>query len=105
MGDRGNVIIKDTDDSQVVLYTHWEASTLPATVKRAIARRQRWQDAAYLARIVFSEMIRNDINSETGYGISAHLLDGHDKVIEIDTKAQTIKVFGKSLVSFEKFVA
>lgn len=104
MGDRANVVIK-ADGGQVVLYTHWDGGSLPATVHKAMTRRQRWDDGSYLARIVFSEMIKGDIASETGFGISTIILDGDDQIIEIDANAQTISVGEKPPMSFEAFVA
>lgn len=105
MGDRANVIVKEADGGQVCLYTHWDGSALPVIVHRALARRQRWYDESYLARIVFSEMIKNDIDAENGYGISTNVGDGADKIIELDVKAQTVSMRGKPPVSFEAFVA
>ena len=66
MGDRGQVLMVD---EQVYLYTHWGASELVETVRRALARRQRWDDPSYLARIIFCEMMGDDIKGETGFGI------------------------------------
>lgn len=105
MGDRANVVIKEVGGGQVALYTHWDGSNLPSIVQKALARRQRWQDDAYLARIIFSEMIKNDVASETGYGISTVILDGAGKVIYLDIKAQTVTMNEKPPVSFEAFVA
>jgi hypothetical protein len=104
MGDRANVVIKEVGGGQVVLYTHWDASSLPETVKKALARRQRWDDESYLARIIFSEMIKDDIASETGYGIGSVVGDGADKLIEISIEAQTVSVYGKPAMSFEAFI-
>lgn len=66
MGDRGVVQIADTG---VVLYTHWGATALPRTVAGALGREERWRDAPYLARIIFSEMIRGRLDEPTGFGI------------------------------------
>jgi hypothetical protein len=103
MGDRGNVIVKDGDE-QVCLYTHWGATELPETLRRALKRRARWNDGSYLCRIIFCEMV--DINQwkeETGFGISQTLGDGHNKVITVDVKSQTVKINSKEPVSFNDF--
>lgn len=63
MGDRAQVKV-----GQVYLYTHWSGTKLLETVKRALAKRWRWTDEEYLARIVFQEMLGND-RGETGFGI------------------------------------
>lgn len=104
MGDRRNVIL--TEDAsykeggkqverqeQVALYSHWGGTELPAVVQRALRRRQRWNDLPYLARIIFSEMVRGDINGETGFGISGVVVceeSGRD--IVIDVGKQSIKL-------------
>ena len=97
MGDRANVEIKD-GDSSVFLYTHWNGTELPETVRAALKRgKSRWDDPQYLARIVFCEMIKNaSLTSETGFGISARVHDGEDRVITLDTKNQTVTWKGKS---------
>lgn len=66
MGARAQVYIKDTG---IYLYTHWGAYELKNVVRKAISRMERWSDPDYLARIIFSEMIRDDIDGATGYGI------------------------------------
>lgn len=95
MGDRANVYVHHGAQPGVYLYTHWEGSELPQTVVSALQRgRPRWDDDAYLARIIFSEMIRDDIDGETGYGISAYPPDGDDRIVDVDTESQTVRLIG-----------
>lgn len=86
MGDRGNIKI-----GKVYLYTHWGGSKIKQTLQKALARHQRWNDEAYLTRIIFCEMIGNDIDGETGYGISTSIQDNNHNIIEVDVKNQKIK--------------
>ncbi len=65
MGDRGQVKI-----TGVYLYTHWGATELIKDIKKALGRKQRWDDQEYLARIIFDVMIGNEQGKETGFGIS-----------------------------------
>ena len=67
MGDRANVVV--LDNGPVFLYSHWGGHELPETVREALAREERWDDPAYLARIVFCQMVGDD-TGETGFGIS-----------------------------------
>ena len=86
MGDRANVHVKDAG---VLLYTHWGGTALPLTVQRALARgKGRWGDEAYLARIVFCEMVSGDEMGDTGYGISAETMmcDNEHKIIQLDSR-------------------
>ena len=56
--------------SRVYLYTHNEGETLPETVAEALVRGTgRWGDPSYLARIIFSEMIKHDVMGLKDYGI------------------------------------
>ena len=89
MGDRGNIIIKD-GESTVYLYTHWEGSRLNEILKSALKRgKTRWEDGAYLARIIFCEMIGEDTEELTGYGISSIMVDGGND-ITVDIEKQTV---------------
>lgn len=59
------------------------------------AGRRRWDDEAYLTRIVFDTMTKGQQGGETGYGISAVVQDGEDHVIDIDTRAGSVRLSGK----------
>lgn len=98
MGDRGNIIVKDRG-SQVFLYTHWGGYELPNVLKDALIRGEdRWNDGQYLARVIFCEMVKDDIEGTTGYGISSVIGDG-GKDITVDVDTQTVNG-----VPFEKYI-
>lgn len=123
MGDRCNVVITDrsakdmtqhgavTLPGSVCLYSHWGGEEIVNTTKEGMSKgRGRWNDPSYLARILFANMIRSDIDSETGFGIYAGCFgDGDNNVIVIDTAERTVKHFNRGKVkawgSFEEFVA
>lgn len=94
MGDRGNVLIKENaEDKGIYLYTHWSGTELPDVVKSALARgKGRWGDTPYLTRIIFSDMIRDDIDGETGYGIGSHEVDGNHPTIILNDGAHTVTI-------------
>jgi hypothetical protein len=86
MGDRANVLLKE-GKSEIYLYTHWDGTNLPEKVREAIASKEgrgRWDDSAYLNRIIFSRMIKDCVLGETGYGISPTPCDGQDRIIVVD---------------------
>ena len=93
MGDRANVALLQRtrrDEAEfVVLYTHWGGSELLGTVQAAIKREARWDDEAYLARIILNEM-QGDDRGETGFGISTALCDNEHAIIVIDPGKQQI---------------
>jgi hypothetical protein len=95
MGNRANVFMKDWSGGGTFFYTHWHADELPAMVQRALARHERWTDHSYLARIVFCEMVKDNIDGETGFGISASVGDGDWRVIQVDPNTQRV-TFGSA---------
>ncbi len=92
MGGRANVFVKGGSDIEggVYLYTHWSGHRLPTTVQNALLRKQRWGNNTYLARIIFSEMIRKEIDEDTGFGISTHITDNEYPIIVVNCDNLTI---------------
>jgi len=88
MGDRANVYCVDrTPDGTpggFFLYTHWDGYDLAALVQAVLQRRRRWDDPAYLYRMIFSRMVAGEIDRETGYGISLRLCDNEHRIITVD---------------------
>lgn len=89
MGDRANIYVHHGKSAGVYLYTHHDGTELPETVRQGLARKARWDDEQYLARILFDEMTGRR-GGETGYGISAVVGDGDDRIVDVDTRAQTV---------------
>jgi hypothetical protein len=91
MGDRANILVKeDGSDSGLWLYTHWNGSSLPHVLQAALKKKWRWDDTPYLARIIFCEMVKGDVEGETGFGISTRECDGGDRVLEVRVDEQTV---------------
>lgn len=88
MGNRGQINI----NNEVYLYSHWGGDdvSLMKVMEKALSRKQRWTDPSYLARIIFSTMIKDDINGETGYGIAGHSFG--ENTITVDTCDQTVQM-------------
>lgn len=111
MGDRGNIAIAQPESEAVVyFYTHWGGYEIPQTLQRALARHERWNDGPYLARIIFCEMVKNDIDGETGFGISTTEQDNSYDIPIVDAMTQTVTVlpYGRSkppvTVTFDDWV-
>lgn len=90
MGDRGNIFVVDENASTeeklsgTYFYTHWSGWELPATLASALKRGEsRWGDQAYLARIIFCEMVKGEEDDVTGYGISASLGDNSYPILVV----------------------
>lgn len=106
MGDRANVFVKSDykDDHGVYLYTHWRGSELPETLRDALKRgRGRWDDESYLTRIIFSEMIKDRVMEDTGYGISSFITDGDDRILTVNVSTATVSFKDKSW-SFSEYI-
>jgi len=96
MGDRAEIIVNG-----VHMYTHWGASTLENTLRAALKRGLRWDDEEYLARIIFCEMVKDEIDGETGYGLS---IDTGDTQFSLIVKDGKVTKEDKTTVSFEDFI-
>lgn len=97
MGDRGNIYFRDDvkRNHGVYLYSHWGGYGLPKLLQSAIRRAERagrLNDPAYFCRIVFCEMVKDDITGSTGYGISATITDNEHDILVVDTETQTVGV-------------
>ena len=109
MGDRANIKMID-DDGAIFLYSHWGGSELPSILHTALSKKWRWDDSAYLTRIIFCEMVKGQEDQETGFGISTHIPDNEHLVIVVNPTDQIVgletengsRVYGP--VSFEDFV-
>ena len=99
MGDRGNIKV-----GKVYLYTHWRGSFIKQILQKALRRKARWNDEAYLTRIIFEEMIGIDTGSETGFGISTKIQDNEHPILEVDCENQKIKCDDESW-TFEEFIS
>jgi hypothetical protein len=97
MGDRGNIVIRDNypadvrDKEAVFLYGHWSGTELPEIARAALERAEgRWDDAQYLARIVFEDMIADDLGGLTGYGITTQIADNEYDLIVLRPDRQVL---------------
>ena len=60
-------------------------------MRKALAKQQRWDDEAYLGRIIFEGIVPFDEHGEeTGYGISTYLGDNAYPILVIDPAAQKV---------------
>ena len=100
MGDRANILLKQEEGGKIYLYTHWDGHKIEQVIKKALIRgKDRWNDEPYLSRIIFSELIKNDIKGLTGYGLTTYLTDGGDNIVEVDIAKRTVDG-----VSFKEFI-
>jgi hypothetical protein len=110
MGDRGNIkIYQANDNDPVYLYCHWRGSEIYGILKRTLARRERWDDPAYLTRMIFCEMVKGHEQDATGFGITTSIVDNEHTILGVNCEAQEVTFEDemgnvKSHVTFEQFV-
>ena len=112
MGARVNFVFKtELDKPNIVLYSHWGETTWREDLAMAIAKSQprlKLGDTSYATRIIMSQLIGPDWDSETGFGIhlatDEELNEGmFDFCVEIDMTTQMVNDSG-NWHSFESFV-
>jgi hypothetical protein len=113
MGCRGTIEIWEHADAPkdeerpVVLYTHWGANEMEDDLRDVLSRKKRWTDHSYLSRMIFSRMIRNDIDGETGYGIMTDNINDAEKEIIVDCSRQEVIIKGwkkNTTYTFDDFI-
>lgn len=107
MGDRANILVQEYRDSEqgIYLYTHWSGERLPYLLQEVLSRRARWNDGAYLTRMIFSKMVEKNISDETGYGISLHIPDNESgrPIIKVYISQQIVNI-GRGSWTFEDYI-
>ena len=69
-------------------------------LKQALIRsKERWHDESYLARIIFSEIIKEDINGLLNYGIAPYEMDMNFQTLVINMDKLTV-----DNIVFEEFI-
>ena len=102
MGDRRNIVVEHDNGLAVALYTHWSGSDLPQVLATALDRgRDRWNDPSYLTRVIFSEMIKDNVMDTSGYGVEPIAI-GSDNYIEADPGYDIIVSITDLTVDYEE---
>ena len=105
MGDRANIQIRESEGGKIYFYTHWSGTELPNILAKALDRgRDRWGDEQYLSRVIFSEMIKNDILETTGFGISTYRGDDNHPDLIVDYSTNKITDRSEEILDFESFI-
>jgi hypothetical protein len=94
MGDRANFGFVQPNGNTIVLYGHWAGHQMLGRLADAvIAARPRWNDTAYATRIAVSQLIKDDWNSETGWGLHVNeIADNEHKIAIVDFSQQTFSL-------------
>ena len=90
MGDRSNIVVVQPDNSRIFLYGHWMGDDNYRVAGQVLSRQERWNDAPYLARMLFARMTAGDEEGSTGYGISTAMCDNEYPIVVIDPQNQSV---------------
>ena len=97
MGDRATFVFEQEDGNAIYLYGHWAGEGMMANLATAIDKASvRWSDEPYATRICISQMIGNEWNQETGWGLSTYFCDSEHSVPVVNWKDQTVKLIPHS---------
>jgi hypothetical protein len=94
MGDRANFVFVDGAGDTICLYGHWAGYNMLGKLADAvIAARPRWSDESYATRIAISQLIGDQWNMETGWGLQVNSIgDNEHKIAVINWKDQTFSL-------------
>ena len=94
MGDRANFGFVQPNGETIVLYGHWAGHNMLGRLADAvIAARPRWTDSSYATRIAISQLIGDQWNMETGWGLQVNeRSDNEHKIAIVDFEQQTFSL-------------
>ena len=105
MGNRANIEFREEAGGKLFFYTHWMGlEHMKEAVYRALNKHARWCDESYLARMIFCELIKDDIEGTTGFGISTYEFEDGSPFIVVDVESQTVTINGIKSFTFEEFI-
>jgi len=94
VGDRANFGFVQPNGNTIVLYGHWAGAQMLGKLADAVIKaRPRWTDPAYATRIAISQIIGDDWNMETGFGLHVNeISDNEHKIAIVDWVQQTFSL-------------
>jgi hypothetical protein len=106
MGARVFFNIKQGENNYISLYSHWGEFTMYSDMAQALEKaRPRWNDASYATRIIISNLIGTEWDSETGFGLFSGIEGIYDEsYIDVDLVNKTVSD-ASGQHSFDEFVS
>jgi hypothetical protein len=94
MGNRANFGFVQPNGQTIVLYGHWAGSGMLGKLADAVIKaRPRWNDTSYATRIAISQLIADEWNEETGWGLHVNEIgDNEHKIAIVDFNQQTFSL-------------
>jgi len=94
MGDRANFVFVQPNGHSIVVYGHWAGHNMLSRLADAVtAAKPRWGDPSYATRIAVSQLIGDQWNLETGWGLQVNEIgDNEHKIAVVDFAQQTFSL-------------
>lgn len=94
MGDRANFGFVQPNGNTIVLYGHWAGHQMLAKLADAVIKaRPRWNDSSYATRITTGQLVGDQWNMETGWGLHVNeIADNEHKIAIVDFEQQTFSL-------------
>ena len=92
MGDRATFAVETHPDKRVYFYAHWTGHNVPKVIQTALSLRERWNDATYLARMLFCHLCHGEEMGTTGFGIGAELDDSSYPILVLRPAKQIVEL-------------
>jgi hypothetical protein len=103
MGARVFFNIHQAETEIISLYSHWGQDEAKSDLAHALDKaRGRWDDESYGTRIIVSQLIGNNWDSETGYGLFVGQMT-YEEYFDIYLHERRVEHEGDSY-SFETFI-
>lgn len=84
MGDRANFGFRQSNENVVFLYGHWAGHQMLSRLAEAVAAaRPRWSDESYATRIAISQLIGDQWDMETGWGLQVNAISDNEHRIPV----------------------
>ena len=95
MGDRANFGFKDSQGNTLFLYGHWSGYQMLARLANAVEHaRPRWNDHGYATRICVSQLVGDDKDNTTGWGLYVNqIADNEHHIPVIDWSKGTFGLY------------
>lgn len=106
---RGNIYVKQPSGG-IYLYTQSRGNKLPNILRQALLHgKSRWGNTPVLTRIIFGEMMSNDVLNVDGFAISTELSDNDNYILVVDDSNERIGIFTEAggclrTFSYEEFI-
>lgn len=94
MGDRANFVFVQPNGQAIVLYGHWAGHNMLANLADALVKaKPRWSDPSYATRIAVSQLVGDQWDMETGWGLTVNeILDNEHKIPVVDFQQKTFSL-------------